>query len=81
MRSLVGVAEVAALQDATQATLSKYIATAHPTQPFRFGKLLLLLPALRAVSATTIEELFFRGTIGNIRIERIICGMYKARDL
>lgn len=81
VRSLVNAAEVAALQDATQVTLSKYIATAHPTQPFRFGKLLLLLPALRAVSVPTIEELFFRRTIGQIPIERIICDMYKARDL
>jgi nuclear receptor subfamily 2 group E protein 1 len=80
-RTLVDAAAVAALQDHTQLTLSKYIATAHPGQPLRFGKLLLLLPTLRTVSAATIEELFFRRTIGNIPIERIICDMYKTSDI
>jgi nuclear receptor subfamily 2 group E protein 1 len=80
-RTLVDAAAVAALQDHTQLTLSKYIITAHPGQPLRFGKLLLLLPTLRTVSAATIEELFFRRTIGNIPIERIICDMYKTSDI
>lgn len=72
---------VASLQDQTQLTLNKYIHTAQPGQPLRFGKLLMLLPALKAVSNNTIEELFFRKTIGNIPIERIICDMYKASDV
>lgn len=72
---------VANLQDQTQLTLNKYIQTAQPGQPLRFGKLLMLLPALKAVSNNTIEELFFRKTIGNIPIERIICDMYKASDI
>ncbi|XP_075210920.1 nuclear receptor subfamily 2 group E member tailless [Lycorma delicatula] len=80
-RRLQESSTVSALQDHTQLMLNKYISTAHPTQPFRFGKLLLLLPNLRTVSATTIEELFFRRTIGHIPIERIICDMYKANDL
>ncbi|KAG7164688.1 Nuclear receptor subfamily 2 group E member 1-like 2 [Homarus americanus] len=71
---------VAALQDQAQLTLNKYITTAYPTQPFRFGKLLLLLPSLKAVGSRTIEELFFRRTIGAIPIERIICDMYKTAD-
>lgn len=69
------------LQEQTQLTLNKYIQTAQPGQPLRFGKLLMLLPSLKAVSNTTIEELFFRRTIGNIPIERIICDMYKATDV
>jgi nuclear receptor subfamily 2 group E protein 1 len=77
-KTLVDVAGVASLQDHTQMTLSKYVGTAYPEQPFRFGKVLLLLPALRAVSPNTIEELFFRRTIGPIPIERIICDMYKS---
>ena len=47
---------------------------------FRFGKLLLLLPTLRVVSGITIEELFFRKTIGNIPIERLLVDMFKASD-
>ena len=69
---------IISFQDQTQLTLSKYDATAYPTQPFRFGKLLLLLPALRSVSSQTIEELFFKKTIGNISIERVILDMYKS---
>ncbi|RUS70824.1 hypothetical protein EGW08_021416 [Elysia chlorotica] len=71
---------VATLQDQAQLTLNQYIRTAYPTQPFRFGKLLLLLPSLRVVSGETIEELFFRKTIGNIPIERLLVDMFKSSD-
>ncbi|XP_066942770.1 nuclear receptor subfamily 2 group E member 1 [Macrobrachium rosenbergii] len=74
------VTAVAALQDQAQLALSKYITTAYPSQPFRFGKLLLLLPSLRAVGTPAIVELFFRRTIGSIPIERIVCDMYKTVD-
>ncbi|CAG5127297.1 unnamed protein product [Candidula unifasciata] len=47
----------------------------------RFGKLLLLLPSLRVISGLTIEEIFFRRTIGNIPIERLLVDMFKSRDL
>lgn len=80
-RTLADPVAVATLQDHTQLTLNKYIVTAHPGQPLRFGKLLLLLPTLRTVSAATIEELFFRKTIGDIPIERIICDMYKTSNI
>ena len=77
-RELRDQAAINALQDQAQMTLNKYIGTAYPAQPQRFGKLLLLLPALRAVSARTVEEVFFKKTIGAIPLEKIICDMYKA---
>uniref|UniRef100_T1IXR5 Nuclear receptor subfamily 2 group E member 1 n=1 Tax=Strigamia maritima TaxID=126957 RepID=T1IXR5_STRMM len=80
LRILRDVAVVASLQDQAQLTLSKYIQTTYPAQPFRFGKLLLLLPTLKAVGAHTIEELFFKKTIGSIPIERLLCDMYKSSD-
>lgn len=80
MRTLREFHSVATLQDQAQLTLSQYIRTAYPTQPFRFGKLLLLLPTLSAISGATIEELFFRKTIGNIPIERLLVDMYKSSD-
>ncbi|XP_076445529.1 nuclear receptor subfamily 2 group E member 1-like [Babylonia areolata] len=80
MRTLRELQAVATLQDQAQLTLSQYIRTAYPTQPFRFGKLLLLLPTLSAISGSTIEELFFRKTIGNIPIERLLVDMYKSSD-
>ena len=70
-------AAISALQDQAQLTLSKYISSAYPSQPSRFGKLLLLLPSLKTVTGKSIEELFFKKTIGTIPIERIICDMYK----
>ncbi|XP_070191384.1 nuclear receptor subfamily 2 group E member 1-like isoform X2 [Littorina saxatilis] len=80
MRTLREFHAVATLQDQAQLTLSQYIRNAYPTQPFRFGKLLLLLPTLSAISGATIEELFFRKTIGNIPIERLLVDMYKSSD-
>lgn len=77
-RELRDQAAINALQDQAQLTLSKYIASAYPNQPSRFGKLLLLLPALRSVSARTVEEVFFKKTIGPIPLEKIICDMFKA---
>jgi hypothetical protein len=38
------------LQDATQLTLARHVTISRPTNPERFGQLLLLLPAL--LSAT-----------------------------
>lgn len=80
MKSLQDLPAVACLQDQAQLTLSKYIQTSYPTQPFRFGKLLLMLPALKTVGGATIEEVFFRKTIGAIPIERLLVDMYKSND-
>lgn len=80
IKSLRAFHTVASLQDQTQMTLNKYIQTAYPTQPFRFGKLLLLLPTLKTVRGATIEELFFRKTIGSIPIERLLVDMFKSND-
>jgi hypothetical protein len=79
--NLKDLKNIIALQDATQLTLSKYDATAYPTQPFRFGKLLLLLPSLRAVSSQTIEEIFFKKTIGHASIEKVILDMYRPASM
>ncbi|KAK9887244.1 hypothetical protein WA026_021091 [Henosepilachna vigintioctopunctata] len=67
------------IHDDSLATLNKYISSAHPEQPLRFTKLMLLLPTMKNVSSYTIEELFFRKTIGPIPIVKIICDMYRAQ--
>lgn len=41
-------------------------------QPDRLVRLLLRLPALRALSPEIMEELFFAGLIGNVQIDSII---------
>ncbi|CAN7982827.1 unnamed protein product [Ixodes pacificus] len=73
---LCDVHPVEMLQDQAQCVLGDYIRHKHPRQPTRFGRLLLLLPSLRAISAATVERLFFKDTIGNIPIERILGDMY-----
>uniref|UniRef100_A0A670ZBD7 Nuclear receptor subfamily 2 group E member 3 n=1 Tax=Pseudonaja textilis TaxID=8673 RepID=A0A670ZBD7_PSETE len=45
--------------------------------PPRFGKLLLLLPSLKFISSERIELLFFRRTIGNTPMEKLLCDMFK----
>ncbi|CAB4059698.1 NR2E1 [Lepeophtheirus salmonis] len=59
-KELRDTSSITSLQDQAQLTLSKYISSAYPGQPMRFGKLLLLLPSLRSVSGNVIEELFFK---------------------
>jgi len=47
-------------------------------QQCRFGRLLLLLPLLRLVPPERIENLFFRRTIGNTPMEKLLCDMFKS---
>lgn len=76
---LKDLSQIQTIQEQTQVTLSKYETQVYPTQPFRFGKLLILLPMLKSVSTQTIEDVFFKKTIGNISIDRVILDMYKSQ--
>ena len=64
------------LQDQAQCVLSDYLRARFPRQPTRFGRLLLLMPALRAVSAAVVEALFFKETTGEIGVSRLLSDMY-----
>ena len=75
------VQSITALQDQAQICLSRHIESTYPDQPLRFGKILLLLPSLRKVRAQTIEDVFFRKTIGAISIERLLVDMLKSDSL
>ncbi|XP_077977203.1 nuclear receptor subfamily 2 group E member 1-like [Glandiceps talaboti] len=70
--------QVETLQDQAQVMLGDYLRTQYPRQAVRFGKLLLMLPAIRCISARTLETLFFRDTIGSIPIERLLCDMFQS---
>ncbi|XP_067123771.1 nuclear receptor subfamily 2 group E member 1-like [Centruroides vittatus] len=75
----VGVCDVhpvEMLQDQAQCILGDYIRQKYPRQPTRFGRLLLLIPCLRSVTCSGIENLFFKNIIGDISIERILSDMY-----
>ncbi|XP_045120377.1 nuclear receptor subfamily 2 group E member 1-like isoform X2 [Portunus trituberculatus] len=71
---------VEVLQDQTQLMLHEYLASkvCGAGGRVRAGKLLLLLPALGHISATAVQEIFFRRTVGNTPIERVLCDMFKS---
>ncbi|XP_030850048.1 nuclear receptor subfamily 2 group E member 1-like [Strongylocentrotus purpuratus] len=68
---------VESLQDQAQVMLGDYVRYAHLSQPPRFGRLLLMLSALRAVSSKFLEKLFFKQIIGEIPIERLLSDMFQ----
>ncbi|XP_025078388.1 photoreceptor-specific nuclear receptor-like isoform X2 [Pomacea canaliculata] len=78
VRSLKDPPQVENLQDQAQVMLGQHIRAHHPTQPFRFGRLLLTMPALRYVPSERIERLFFGRTIGNTPMEKLLCDMFKS---
>ncbi|XP_035209615.1 LOW QUALITY PROTEIN: nuclear receptor subfamily 2 group E member 1-like [Stegodyphus dumicola] len=78
---LCDVHPVEMLQDQAQCILGDYVRHKYPRQPTRFGRLLLLIPCLRAVSPQAVEKLFFKDTIGDIPIERLIGDMYHMERL
>eukprot|EP00094_Tigriopus_californicus_P013144 TCALIF_12711-PA protein Name:"Similar to nr2e1 Nuclear receptor subfamily 2 group E member 1 (Xenopus laevis)" AED:0.12 eAED:0.12 QI:0/0.57/0.37/0.87/0.85/0.87/8/59/587 len=70
--------QVELLQDQTHLMLQEYCQTKSnlPNGKVRFGRLLLLLPALQSISAKTVEMLFFKKTVGNIAMERVIGDLF-----
>lgn len=74
--ALCDVQPVEMLQDQAQCILSDHVRLHYPRQPTRFGRLLLLLPSLRAIRPFIIESLFFKETIGNVPISRLLGDMY-----
>ncbi|KAG7456557.1 hypothetical protein MATL_G00237110 [Megalops atlanticus] len=66
---------VESLQEKAQVALTEYERLHYPSQPQRFGRLLLRLPALRAVPASLISQLFFMRLVGKTPIETLIRDM------
>ncbi|XP_022910278.1 nuclear receptor subfamily 2 group E member 1-like [Onthophagus taurus] len=80
-KSLIRVDLVSSSQDQSQLDLSKHVSLVHPSQPTRFGRLLMLIPSLKNISVETIEELFFRNARnGPLHIDSVIRDMYKDRN-
>ncbi|KAK0148887.1 Photoreceptor-specific nuclear receptor [Merluccius polli] len=76
-RGLKDPDQVENLQDQSQVLLGQHIHSLHPSQNARFGRLLLLLPSFHFVSSEKIEQMFFRSTIGNTPMEKLLCDMFK----
>ncbi len=69
------------LQDQAQVILGEYVRHQYPRQPTRFGKLLLLIPSMRVISGAVLSRLFFKETVGNIPVERLICDIYQTEKM
>ncbi|KAK1790039.1 hypothetical protein P4O66_002349 [Electrophorus voltai] len=72
---LTDPAHVESLQEKVQVALTEYERVQYPGHPQRFGRLLLRLPALRAVPASLISQLFFMRLVGKTPIETLIRDM------
>ncbi|KAF9791487.1 hypothetical protein SFRURICE_010961 [Spodoptera frugiperda] len=75
-KKLQNVAAVALLEEQSMLMLNEYCLRAYPLQLRRSSRLMDLIPIIKNVSSFTIVELFFRATIGDIPIERILADMY-----
>ncbi|XP_078730667.1 photoreceptor-specific nuclear receptor [Lampetra fluviatilis] len=69
--------QVESLQDQSQVMLSQHCRALYPSQPARFGKLLLLIPALRLIHADRLEKIFFQRALHSAPMERLICDMFR----
>ncbi|XP_066276455.1 nuclear receptor subfamily 2 group E member 1-like [Branchiostoma lanceolatum] len=79
VQSLREPGTVAVLQDQTQLSFSHHIEAHKPGQPFRFGKLLLLLSSLREVQRSSLESVFFtKASTGGVSMGRLVLDMYKS---
>lgn len=64
------------LQDQAQCILGDYVRNRYPRQPTRFGRLLLAIPLLRMIRSSTVETVFFRDTVGDTSVMRLLHDMY-----
>ena len=69
------------LQDQAQCILGDYVRNRYQRQPTRFGRLLLAIPLLRMIRTSTIEMLFFKETVGEASVIRLLHDMYRAESL
>ncbi|XP_018576581.2 nuclear receptor subfamily 2 group E member 1-like [Anoplophora glabripennis] len=60
-----------------QLKLNKFVEEVKPNQPLRFKELMQLVLSLNCILDDTIEDLFFKKTIGNVPMAKIISDMYK----
>uniref|UniRef100_A0A3B3SWP8 Photoreceptor-specific nuclear receptor n=1 Tax=Paramormyrops kingsleyae TaxID=1676925 RepID=A0A3B3SWP8_9TELE len=69
--------QVEYLQDQSLVMLSQHVHSHYPTNPSRYGKLLLLLSSLHFVTSERVELLFFHRTIRSTPMEKLLSDMFK----
>lgn len=75
-KQLIESGKVASLFDEAKLNLMSYIRVTYPSQPIRFQTIMKIISRTYHISTFTLEELFFRKTIGDITIVRLISDMY-----
>ncbi|XP_059379700.1 nuclear receptor subfamily 2 group C member 2-like isoform X2 [Carassius carassius] len=69
---LSSCSQIEKFQEKAQMELQDYVQKTYPDDTYRLARILLRLPALRLISSSITEELFFTGLIGNVPIDSII---------
>ncbi|XP_017323491.1 nuclear receptor subfamily 2 group C member 2 isoform X1 [Ictalurus punctatus] len=64
--------QIEKFQEKAQMELQDYVQKTYPDDTYRLARTLMRLPALRLMSSSITEELFFTGLIGNVPIDSII---------
>ncbi|XP_075618694.1 nuclear receptor subfamily 2 group C member 2 isoform X4 [Balearica regulorum gibbericeps] len=69
---LTSSTQIEKFQEKAQMELQDYVQKTYPEDTYRLARILVRLPALRLMSSSITEELFFTGLIGNVPIDSII---------
>ncbi|KAJ8257491.1 hypothetical protein GJAV_G00186170 [Gymnothorax javanicus] len=69
---LSSTSQIEKFQEKAQMELQDYVQKTYPDDTYRLARILMRLPALRLMSSSITEELFFTGLIGNVPIDSII---------
>ncbi|XP_030062040.1 nuclear receptor subfamily 2 group C member 2 isoform X4 [Microcaecilia unicolor] len=69
---LMSMSQIEKFQEKAQMELQDYVQKTYPEDSYRLARILVRLPALRLMSSSITEELFFTGLIGNVPIDSII---------
>ncbi|CAB1329361.1 unnamed protein product, partial [Coregonus sp. 'balchen'] len=64
--------QIEKFQEKAQMELQDYVQKTYPDDTYRLTRILMRLPALRLMTSSITEELFFTGLIGNVPIDSII---------
>ncbi|XP_012512348.1 PREDICTED: nuclear receptor subfamily 2 group C member 2 isoform X2 [Propithecus coquereli] len=69
---LSSTSQIEKFQEKAQMELQDYVQKTYAEDTYRLARILVRLPALRLMSSSITEELFFTGLIGNVSIDSII---------
>lgn len=75
-RSIQEASTVRAMQESAKQALAAYVRAYKPVPAERYRLLLQIIPVVRSVSSYTIEEIFFRSTIGSVPLRQILTDIY-----